>query len=172
MGQRNSVGTESWLNQAVASRQLSCGSAQPDCRRTAAIGVHAHGDDNGSGADLHGSAQPAVEVGGIEVEVGVTLALKRPVQEGLHLQVDLSADTAHLGFRDPALAAESSHQGINLAGGDAGDIGLHHDGVGGLVHPPAGFENRGQEAAGAEFGDPQVDVAHLGPPVSGKLSPL
>ena len=128
----------------------------------AAVGVDAHGDDNGSGADLHGSAQPAVEVGGIEVEVGVTLALQRPVQEGLHLQIDFRADAAHLRFRDPALAAQSCHQGINLACGDAGDIGLHHDGVEGLVHPPARLEDRGQEAAAAQFRDLEIDVTYLG----------
>ena len=33
----------------------------------APIGVHAHGDDDGSGADLHCPAQPAVQVGGVEV---------------------------------------------------------------------------------------------------------
>jgi hypothetical protein len=113
----------------------------------AAIGVHSHGDDDSSGADLHRPAQPAVEVGGIEVEVGVAAGLQRPAEEGLHLDVDVGADAAHLGFGDPALAAESGDQGIDLAGGDAGHIGLHHDGVEGLIHAPAWFKDRGQEAA-------------------------
>ncbi len=103
-----------------------------------------------------------MKVGGIEIEVGVTLALQRPVQEGLHLQVDLSADAAHLGFGDPALGAETGDQGIDLAGGDAGDIGLHHDGVERLIHTPAGLEDRGQEAAGPQFRDLEIDVTHLG----------
>ena len=96
-----------------------------------AIGVHAHGDDDGSGADL-----------------------QRPAEERLHLQVDVGADAADLGFGDPALAAQSRHQGVDLAGGDAGDIGLHHHGVEGLIHTPAGLEDRGQEAAAAQLGDP------------------
>jgi len=63
-----------------------------------------------------------VQVGGIAIEVGVALALQRPVQERLHLQVELRADPAHLGFRDLALAAQSRYQGIDLAGGDAGHV--------------------------------------------------
>lgn len=55
------------------------------------------------GADLHGSAEAALEVSRIDIEVGVALALQRSVQERLHLQVDVSADVAHLEFRDPAL---------------------------------------------------------------------
>jgi len=70
---------------------------------TAAIGIDAHGDDDGSGADLHGSPEPAVEVGGIEIQVGVATGFQRPVQERLHLDVDVSADAADLGFGDPAL---------------------------------------------------------------------
>jgi len=103
-----------------------------------------------------------MEVSGVEIEVGVTLALQRPVEERLHLQIDLSADAAHLGFRDPALGAQGCDQGIHLAGGDAGHVGLHHDGVERLIHTPTGLENRGQEAAGAQFRDLEIDVAHLG----------
>ena len=136
----------------------------------AAIGVHAHGDHHGPGADLHRPAQPAVEVGGIEVEVGVAAGLQRPVEKGLHLHVDVSADAADLGFGDPALAAESSHQGIDLAGGDAGHVGLHHHGVEGLIHAPAGLEDRGQEAARSQLGDAQIDVAHLGGELPGPVA--
>ena len=73
---------------------------------TAAISVDAHGDDNRPGADLHRPAQPAVEVGGIEIQVGVTACLKRPAEEGLHLHVDVGADAAHLRFKDAALASQ------------------------------------------------------------------
>jgi hypothetical protein len=110
-----------------------------------AIGVHAHGDDDGPppGADLHRPAEPAVEVRGIEVQVGVAAGIQRPAEERLHLHVDVGADLAHLGFRDPALAAQSSHQGFDLAGGDATDVGLHHDGIEALINTPAGLEDRG-----------------------------
>ena len=99
----------------VAPERLSLAVADLEAEQLpAAIGVDAHGDDDGSGADLHGTPEPAVQVGGIEVEVGVTAGLQRPVQERLHLQVDVSADAAHLGFGDPTLATERRHQGIDL----------------------------------------------------------
>ncbi len=126
------------------------------------LGVHAHGDDDGPGADLHRRAEPAVGVGGIEVQVGIALLLQRTVQKGLHLHVDVGAGAAHLGFRDPALAAQSRHQGIDLAGGDTADVSLHHDGIERLIHTPARLEDREQKAAATQLGDPQVDVPHLG----------
>ena len=42
------------------------------------------------------------------------------------------------------------------------DIGLHDDGVEGLVDAPAGLEDGGEEAAAAQFGDGQLHVAGLG----------
>ena len=129
---------------------------------SAAIGVHAHGDDDGSGADLHRPAQAAVQVGGIQIQVGVAADIQRPAEKRLHLHVDVSADATHLGFGDPALAAQGGNQGIDLAGGDTGHVGLHHHGVEGLIHTPAGLEDRGQEAAATQLGDLQINVTHLG----------
>jgi hypothetical protein len=50
-----------------------------------AVGVDAHGHHHGSGADLQSRAQPCLEVGGIEVNVGIARLLQWPAQEGLHL---------------------------------------------------------------------------------------
>ena len=50
-----------------------------------------------------GQTNPAVQHGGIEIEVGAAPALHWPIQEYLYLQVDLRADAAHVGFVDPAL---------------------------------------------------------------------
>ena len=52
--------------------------------------------------------------------------------------------------------------GIDLAGGDAADVGLHHHAIQGLIDAAAGLEDRGKEAPGAKFGDQQVDVTGLG----------
>ena len=52
----------------------------------APIDIHAHGDVNRSGAELHRPALTAMEVGGIEEEVGVATGLQRPAEERLHLQ--------------------------------------------------------------------------------------
>ena len=136
----------------------------------AAVGVDAHGDDHGSGADLQGLAEPAVKVGGIEVEVGVASLVEGPVEEGLHLLVDLLTDAAHLRLGDAALHPQGRHQGVHLAGGDPADVGLHDHAVEGLIHPAAGLENRGQEAPGAQFGDQQVAVARLGGQAAGPVA--
>ena len=111
---------------------------------------------------VQGLAQAAVEVGGIEVNVGVAGLFKGTVLEGLHLHVDVGADAADLGFRDAALNPQGCHQGIDLPGGDAANVGLHHHAIERLINPAAGLEDRGQEAAVAQFGDLQVDVARLG----------
>ena len=58
----------------------------------AAVLVDAHGDDDSAGADLQGLAEAALEVGGIQVDVGVAAALQRPAQKGLHLLIDLLTD--------------------------------------------------------------------------------
>ena len=113
--------------------------------------VHPHGDDDSAGADLLSLAQPPLEVGGIQVDIGVAAALQRPAQEGLHLLVDLLTDTAHLGLGDAALGAQRRHQGIDLPGGDATDVGLHDHCVQGLIDPAAGLEDRGEKASGPQL---------------------
>ena len=72
------------------------------------------------------------------------------------------APATHLRLGDAALGAQGRHQGIDLAGGDATDVGLHDHRVQSLIDAAAGLEDRGQEAAGAQFGDLQREIAHLG----------
>ena len=118
----------------------------------AAVGIDAHGDHDSSGADLLAVTKPTVEVGGVEENVGVAALLQGPVQEGLHLDVDVGADAAHLGFGDAALDAQSRHQRIHLAGGDATDLRLHHHAIEGLINAAAGFEDRWQVTARPQLG--------------------
>ena len=132
--------------------------------------VHPHGDDDGAGADLLSLAQPPLEVGGIEVDVGVAAALQRPAQERLHLLVDLLTDATHLRLGDAALGAQRRHQGIHLAGRHPTDVGLHDHGVQGLIHPAAGLKDRGKEAAGTQFGELQREIAHLGGQSAGPIA--
>jgi len=54
----------------------------------AAIGIDEHSVANRSGADLHPPAQQAVQVGGIQIQVGVTAGFQGPAQEGLHQNVE------------------------------------------------------------------------------------
>jgi hypothetical protein len=103
-----------------------------------------------------------VEVGGVEVDVREAGMVQRPAQKGFHLLVQPLADAAHLRFGDAAGSAQRLHQGVDLAGGDAAGVGLHHLGVESLVDPAAGFEPVGEEAALPQFGDGQGEIAHLG----------
>ena len=136
----------------------------------ASVGIDAHGDDHGPRADLQGLAQPPMQVRRVEIDVGVAGLLQGPVQEGLHLLVDVLADAAHLRLGDAALGAQGGHQSIDLSGRDPADVGLHDHGVEGLVHPATGLQDRGQEAPLAEFGDQQVDVTHLGGQAAGPVA--
>jgi hypothetical protein len=87
---------------------------------------------------------------------------RRPAQEGLHLLIETLADAADLRFGDAAGPAQRFHQGVDLPGGDATGVGLHHHGVKGLVDPAAGLEPAGEEAAALpQPGNGQGEVAHL-----------
>lgn len=131
--------------------------------------IHPQGDDDSAGADLLSLAEAALEVGGIEVDVGVAPALQRVVQKRLHLLVNLLADAIHLRLGDGALGAQSRDQDINLAGGYATDVVLHDHAIEGLVHPAPGLKDGGQKAAGPQLllrrslrlGNLQRDGAHL-----------
>ena len=127
-----------------------------------AIAIHAHRHHRGTGGDLLGLALAAIEIRGIQVHIGVAAALQWPIQEGLHLLVDLLTDATHLRLGDAALGAQRRHQGIDLAGGDAVDVGLHDHRVQGLIDPAARLQDRGNEAAGSQFGDLQREITHLG----------
>ena len=79
--------------------------------------------------------KPSMGIGGVEDDVGVAALLQDPVQEGLHLDVDIGADAAHLGFGDAILDAQSRHQRTHLEGGDTTDVGLDHHAIESLINP-------------------------------------
>ena len=129
-------------DQQLAPEALALAIAELEAEQlTATVSIDTHGHHHSPGPDLQRLAQAAMEVGGIEVDIGLTAPLKGPVQERLHLQVDVGADSAHLGSRDAALYAQGRHQGIDLAGGDAADVPLHDDAVEGLIDAAVGFKD-------------------------------
>jgi hypothetical protein len=128
----------------------------------AAIGIDAHRHHRGTRGDLLGLALAAIEIRGIQVHIGVAAALQWPIQKRLHLLVDLLADATHLRLGDAALGAQRPHQGIDLAGGDPTDVGLHDHRIQGLIDPAARLEDRGDEAACPQLGDLQREIPHLG----------
>ena len=123
-----------------------------------AIGSDAHRHDHGPGDHLLAGLIPAVEVRRVHVDVRVVAEFQRALQEGLHLGVEALADAAHLRFGDAALTAQRHHQLVHLACGDSGDVGLHHHRPQGPVDPPAGFQQRWEEAPRPEAWDAQLDV--------------
>lgn len=93
-----------------------------------------------------------MQVGRIEVDVGVTAEIQRPVQEGLHPHVEALADAAHLRFGDAALASQRCHHLIDFAGGNAGDVDLHHDGPQGPIHLRRGSSSDGKQLPSVTVG--------------------
>ena len=89
-------------------------------------------------------------------------AIEGPLQEGLDLGVEALADAADLRAGDAGVRADRGHQGVDFPGGDALDPRLHDHRIQGLIDPPPGLQDRGEEAAGAELGDREGDVVHLG----------
>ena len=79
-----------------------------------------------------------------------------------HLLVQLSEDQRDLALGDPRRRSERPHQVVDLARGDPVDVGLHDDGVEGLINAPAALQDAREEAPLAQLGDLQLHVAGLG----------
>ena len=85
--------------------------------------------------------------------------IQRPVPEGLEVPVEFGTDAAHLALADPAADAERLHEIIDLAGGDAMHVGLHHHREQGAVDPSSPLQQRRKERSLAQLGDLELDVA-------------
>ena len=83
--------------QKLAPEALGLAVAHGDAEHLAvAESIDADCHHHRTGADLHVAAEAAVEVGGVEVDVGEAGVVERTTQEGLHLFVEALADAAHL----------------------------------------------------------------------------
>ena len=127
----------------------------------AAVAVDADGDDHG------GRDDPAVladlHVRRVEPEIG-PVTLDRPVEEGLHLAVDLLAQPADLALGDAA-HPHRLDQIVDRARRDALDVGLlDHRGERLLRHAPR-LEEAWKIAAFPQLRDPELDRAGPGLPV-------
>ena len=90
------------LRRNAVQNGLGLGGADLHAQHLApAVAVDADGDDDGDRDDAAVLAD--LQVGGVDPEIG-PVALDRPVEEGLHLAVDLLAQPAHLALRDAAHA--------------------------------------------------------------------
>ena len=128
-----------------------------------AVGGDPGGDHDGHRHDLADVLAVAhVQVGRVEVDVGELDVVQRPGAERADDLVQAGADPRDLGLGDPGVDAQRLDQVVDAAGRDAVDVGLHHHRVQRLVDPAAGLEDRREERALAQLGDPQLDVAGLG----------
>src|SRR5436190_22101594 len=91
--------------------------------------------------ETNATATANLQIGGVDPDVG-PVALDRPLEEGLHLAIDLLAQPADLAFGHAA-GAHGLDQVVDRAGRDALDIGLlYHRGERLLRHPARLEETR------------------------------
>jgi hypothetical protein len=110
----------------------------------------------------HAVVHPSLAVGRVQEHVGEGLLGQAAVAERAHLLVEISADPRHLAFGDAGVRAEGFDQVIDLAGRHAVQVGLHHHREQRLVDPAAAFQQAGEERAGAQFRDPQLQIPRGG----------
>ncbi len=69
------------------------------------------------------------------------LITQRPVPEGRDLGVEVFADPADLAFGDPGIGTQCLDQIVDLAGGGAVQVGLHHHREQALIDPATPLGN-------------------------------
>jgi hypothetical protein len=120
------------------------------------VGGYPGGDDHRLGD--HPPVDSGLAVGGVEEDVGKGMLGQAAVAEGGHFLIQVGADPGDLGLGDAGVGAQRAHQVVDLARGDAVQIGLHHHGEQRLVDPPAALQQRGEERLGAQLRDPQLQI--------------
>lgn len=122
--------------------------------------VAADGRDDGRGG--HAAPAAALDVGGVEPDVGHRRAVEGPRAELIDVGVQARRDGAHLVLGGPGhahLLGDAPH----LAGARAGGVHLGDGGHEGAVHALVALDRVvGEEAAGAELRDAQRQRADAG----------
>ena len=125
-----------------------------------AVLVAADGGDDGDGG--HMRARPALDVGGVEPDVGHAQARQVAAEELLGIGVEAGRHGADLVLRQALDAHRGRHLG-DLAGAGAGGVHLADRGDDRAVDPlVALYDVRGEEAAAPELGYPQGQRPHAG----------
>ena len=101
---------------------------------------------------------PRLAVGGIQKDVRESLLAQGAVAECGDLGVEVFADPGDLAFGDPGIGTQRLDQVIDLAGGRAVQVGLHHHGKQALIDPATALQQRREERPGAQLGDPQLQI--------------
>jgi hypothetical protein len=126
----------------------------------AAITTHPGGHHYGLGDDP--AVDPGLAVGGIQEHIREGLAGQGAVPEGADFGVQVGADAAHLALGDAAVGTQGADQVVDLAGGGAVHIGLHHHRQQRPVDATVWLQHRREERALAQLGDPKFDITCLG----------
>jgi hypothetical protein len=120
------------------------------------VGGHPGGDHHRLGD--HPPIDPGLAAGGVEEDVGERLLGEAAVPERADFGVEVGADPGDLGSADAGVGAQRPHQVIDLPGGDAVQTGLHDHREQRLVDPSPAFQQRREDRAGAQLGDPQLQI--------------
>ncbi|ANN60864.1 hypothetical protein A9174_31985 [Mesorhizobium loti NZP2037] len=126
-----------------------------------AVRIDADSDDDGDRDDPPTAAD--LQVSGVDPQVW-PIALNRPLEEGLHLAVDLLAQPRDLALGDAA-HPHGLDQVVDRAGRDGLDVGLLDDGGQRLLGHAARFEETWGVGAFPELRDAQFDGAGARLPV-------
>jgi hypothetical protein len=125
----------------------------------------ASGRDPGShhhGPAHHPAPDPGLEVGGIGEHIGELGVAQGPVAELAQVAVELGAYATDLALGDAGVHAQGFDQVVDLASGHPVHVSLHDHGEQGPVDAPPALQQARVEAAGAQLGDGQLDVAGRG----------
>jgi hypothetical protein len=116
-----------------------------------------HRDDPAGFTDL--------EIGRIEIDIGIGGLVERTPPEGLDLGVERRADPADFAAAD-AGDTQTLHEVVDPAGRDPKDVCLLDDRKQGSLGSPARFEQARKVVAVADARDRQIDRADTGVPAS------
>jgi hypothetical protein len=125
-----------------------------------ALGGHARGDHDGLGDDVVVVAH--VQVSGVEPDEREARVVQAALPEGADILVQAGTDAADLGLGDAARDAQGLDELVDGPGRHPVHVGLHDDGIEGLVDAPSWLQDAREEAALSELGDTELDVASLG----------
>jgi hypothetical protein len=122
-----------------------------------AVSADSGGHDHGLGDDP--PIDSGLAIGRVEEHVGERGRGQTAVAERADLDVEVGADPGDLGLGNAGVGAERLDQVVDLPGGHAVQVGLHHHREQRLIHPPAPLQQGREERAGPQLRDPQLQVA-------------
>ena len=75
-----------------------------------------------------------------------------------NFRVEARAVPLHLSLGDAGISAERLHLGLDFAGRDPVDVGLHDDREHSLIDPAPPLQQGGEERSLPQLRDPQIEI--------------